>query len=215
VSALDTGEEKPPWSRPKKLKVALIIAITVAIGTVVWFRMSYPYGPSHCCAAELGTNLVRYAGDHEGWFPRGAISPEASFGLLHTNYEPNLQRLRGKIVPLATAETAWQQKGQLDAESCGWHYVEGLSATNDATIAIGWDKSWGLGHNGQRIRKFGREVIYLNSSTEAKLINDWPKFAMEQREKLAKIIAARGTNGPPIRWSDEETLGTNWFPRPK
>jgi hypothetical protein len=93
--------------------------------------------------------------------------------------------------------------------------VEGLAATNDPTIAIIWDKSWGLGHNGQRIRKFGREVIYVNGSTAAKLTQDWPKFAMEQRAKLAKLIAERGTNGPPIRWSDEESLGTNWFPRPK
>jgi len=118
------------------------------------------------------------------------------------------------MVSLATAEAAWQRQGQLDTDSCGWHYVEGLSATNDPTLAIAWDKSWGLGHNGQRIRKFGREVIYVNGSTVAKLVQDWPKFAVEQQEKLAKAIAARTNGGPPIRWSDEETLGTNRFAAP-
>jgi hypothetical protein len=38
---------------------------------------------------------------------------------------------------------------------------------------------------------------------------------MEQREMLAKLIVSRPTNSPPIRWSDEESLGTNWFPAPK
>jgi hypothetical protein len=93
--------------------------------------------------------------------------------------------------------------------------VEGLAATNDPAIAIAWDKSWGLGHNGQRIRKFGREVIFADGSTLPKLIKDWPQFATEQLEKIAGAIAERGTNGPLIRWSDEETLGTNWFPKPK
>ena len=125
------SDTKPPWSRRKKLKVALIVAACVIGGTLIWFRMSYPYGPSHCCASELGTNLIRFTTDHGGWFPQGARSPEGSFSLLHTNYEPNLQRLRGKMVSLATAEAAWQRQGQLDADSCGWHYVEGLSATND------------------------------------------------------------------------------------
>lgn len=211
---MSEGEQPQPWSRQKKLKVALIVAACVIGGTAIWFRMSYPYGPSHCNAPELRTNLIRFATAHTGWFPQGARSPEGSFSLLHTNYEPNLQRLRGKIVPLATAEAAWQRQGQLDAESCGWHYVEGLS-TNDPSIAIAWDKSWGLGYNGQRIRKFGREVIYADGSTVAKLIKDWPQFAADQQEKIAKVIAERGTNGPPIRWSDEETLGTNWFPQPK
>jgi hypothetical protein len=119
------------------------------------------------------------------------------------------------MVPLVTAEKAWQQLGQLDPTSCGWHYVEGLSATNDPGIAIAWDKSWGLGHNGQRIRKFGREVIFLDGSTKPKLLPEWPEFAAEQRKKLADVIATRPEGSPPIRWSDEETLGTNWFPVPR
>lgn len=215
MSGREDTETKSAWPRAKKLKVALIAATVVLGGTALWFRMTYPHGVSHCCATELGANLKRYAADHDGWLPKGAISPEASFSQLHTNYESNLQRLRGKIVPLATAEAAWNRYGWLEAESCGWHYIEGLATTNDPSIAIAWDKSWGLGHNGQRIRKFGREVIYLDGSTAAKLLKDWPQFAIDQREKLARVMASRSSGAPPIRWSDEETLGTNWSPAPK
>jgi hypothetical protein len=131
---------------------------------------------------------------------------------LHTNYEPTLDRLRGKNTPLAITRAAWERHGELDARSCGWHYVEGLSATNDASVAVAWDKSWGLGHQGQRIRKFGREVIYADGRLVSKLVTDWPAFATDQREKLARLMASRSTNDPAIRWSDEETLGTNVFP---
>jgi hypothetical protein len=93
--------------------------------------------------------------------------------------------------------------------------VEGLRDDDDLSIAIVWDKVFGVDHFGQRRRGFAHEVVYLDGSSGAISTAKWPQFAMEQREKLAKLIAERGTNGPPIRWSDEETLGTNWFPVPK
>jgi hypothetical protein len=72
-----------------------------------------------------------------------------------------------------------------------------------------------VGHDGRRIRGFGREVVFSDGFDGVIMLQDWPRFAMEQREKIAALIKSRGTNAPPIRWSDEETLGTNRFPVPK
>ena len=215
MSEAEASAEPPPWSRRKKLKVAGLIAVTVIGCTLIWFRMSYPYGVSHCCSAGIGLGLRQYALDHKSWYPNGMESPEASFSKLYPEYENSLRAVRGKNIPLEAATAAWKRDGHLGPDSCGWHYVEGLNENDDPSIAVVWDKAWGLGHNGQRIRGFGREIILTDGSNRGILVRDWPKFAFEQRAKLAKLIAARGTNGPPIRWSDEESLGTNWFPVPK
>jgi len=215
VSEPELSEEKPPWPRRKKLKVASLVALAVVVSTLIWFRMTYPYGPSHCCSTGIGLALRNHATANNDWFPHGKRSPEASLSLLCDDYEGNLEWIRGKNIPRGLAQAAWETDHELGPDSCGWHYVEGLREGDDPGIAVVWDKAWGLGHNGQRIRGFGREIILLDGDHSGKLLKEWPAFAMEQREKLAKVIAERGTNGPPIRWSDEETLGTNWFPRPK
>ena len=117
----------------------------------------------------------------------------------------------GKNIPASKAREVWKQKGELTPESCGWHYVEGLRTNDDPQIAIAWDKIFGLGHNGQRIRGLAHEVILVNGERKGIAMKEWPKFALEQRERLAKVIASRPTNAPSIRWSDVETLGTNRF----
>jgi hypothetical protein len=208
----ETGSEtKPSWALQKKLKIALLIAFLVIGGTWVWFQMTYPYGVSHCCSKAIALALRQYAEEHQGSFPNGKSSPEASLSLLYTNYEPSLYTLRGKNIPLKLAQAAWDEDLELGPQSCGWHYVEGLLVDDDSEIAIAWDKAWGLGHNGQRIRGFAHEVILIDGSSKGIALKEWPKFAMEQREKLAKLIASRTNGAPPIRWSDEDTLGTNWF----
>jgi len=202
---------------PRKRQWWFVPAIigTVILSTVIWFKMSYPYGPLHCCTKILGQLLTEFAAQHDGWFPAGQNSPEASLSLLCSNSVTLVPTVRGKTVAEPVARAALLQDGVLSPESCGWNYVEGLSTNDSSQLAIAWDKSWGVGHDGRRIRGFGREVVYTDGSDGVILFENWPKFAMEQRDKLTKLIAARETNGPPIRWSDEESLGTNWFPRPK
>jgi len=184
----------------------------VILTTWIGFKVSYPYGPLHCCTKLMGQTLVSYAATHDGWFPRGQNSPEASLSLICSNDVAMVPTVRGKTVPVKMARAALLKNGVLSPESCGWNYVEGLSTNDSGQIAIAWDKSWGIGHDGRRIRGFGRELVYADGSDGVILYENWPKFAMGQREKLAMIITSRSTSAPPIRWSDEETLGTNRFP---
>jgi len=64
--------------------------------------------------------------------------------------QPPLQQLcgrllvTGKTVPIEVAQAALARYGKLGPDSCGWHYVEGLTEADDPEIAILWDKV-GLG----------------------------------------------------------------------
>ena len=64
---------------------AALLAGLIAIG-YVWHRHNYPYGSSHCCLKVLGLALLSYAETHDGHFPAGAGSPEASLSLLYLNF---------------------------------------------------------------------------------------------------------------------------------
>ena len=186
--------------------------LVVLLCTAIWFKTTYPFGVSHCCWKTLQSALRAYADAHDGWFPHGGTSPEASFSMLCSNEPALLSSVHGKTISEETAQKEWAANGRLDSETCGWHYVEGLNTNDAGDIAVLWDKSWGLGHNGQRIRGFGREVVFVNGSGRSLLLKDWPQFARDQKEKISKVISARTKGAPPIRWSDEETLGTNRFP---
>lgn len=55
------------------------------------------------------------------------------------------------------------------------------------------------------------EAMFLDGCTSFITKSEWPQFVKEQKEKLERAIASQGTNDPPIRWSDEATLGPNRF----
>jgi hypothetical protein len=99
--------------------------------------------------------------------------------------------------------------GGLDPASCGWHYVEGLRDDDDPELAVAWDKVEGLDHNGQRRPGLAHEVVFVDGSVRLVTVRDWPNFAAEQRERLARTKATRSAGAPRIRWSDEATLGPN------
>jgi len=117
-----------------------------------------------------GVEMLR-AGSN-GKFPAGGGTPEASLSLLFSNYV-DAYTLRGKTVPSNVTQAALRETGRLGPDSCGWHYVEGLTDSDDAQIAILWDKV-GLGHNGERIKGGGHEVCYLDGSHRFIRASKWP-----------------------------------------
>lgn len=148
------------------------------------YRNKYPYGWSHCCSKQLATQLQIYAEENSGRFPSGRTTPEASLGLLYDGTEEFMVGLlSGKTVPEKVTRAALK-KGNLGPESTGWHYVEGLTLSDDPQLAIVWDKV-GLNHFGEWKKGGGREVIFVSGLTE--FIGDWPKFL----EKQARLLSAR------------------------
>jgi hypothetical protein len=169
------------------MKFAVVVAV-LAVAYLGYIKWTYPYGPSHCCIGGLGTALRIYALEHSGQFPTGGDTPEGSLSLLYSNYV-DAYTLRGKTVPLKVTEVALRQNGKLGPDSCGWHYVDGLTESDNPQIAIVWDKV-GLGHNGERIKGGGHEILFLDGSHRVISASKWPEFLDEQRQLLAQRLAA-------------------------
>jgi hypothetical protein len=149
-----------------------------------WHRWTYPYGWSHSCDSQLMFALDEYAVDHSGAYPAGEANPEASLSLLYPKYA-NEWVLQGKTVPLQVVKQTLQRGGRLGPDTCGWHYVEGLTKDDDRRLALCWDKV-GLGHNGQRLADGGHEVLIVNMGIEYIPGSRWQEFLQEQDKLLAK-----------------------------
>jgi hypothetical protein len=174
--------------------LAIVGAGVVAV--YAGYRYTYPYGWSHCCSKVLGMELHSYADEHNGKFPAGQATPEASLSLLAKDDTNMLYILRGKTVPLLVTEKAYKRDGLLGPESCGWHYVEGLTEADNAEIAIVWDKV-GLGHNGQRFKGGGHEVVWLDGSVSYIMSVEWPSF-LKKQEKLLAARTEKQREGLPM-----------------
>ncbi|HUY88335.1 MAG TPA: hypothetical protein VMV10_06350 [Pirellulales bacterium] len=196
----------PPTNLQFTLRRLLIVigAIGLAIGALVggwrlYFHWLYPYGRSHCCDTGLWASLQSYAASHGGAFPAGEATPEASMSLLYPKHA-DANALRGKIVPLAEVEAALKKNGRLDPTTCGWHYVEGLTTSDDGTIAVLWDKV-GLGHNGERLPQGDHDVLFLSGHTERISGDQWQAFLEEQK----KLFESRPTQPGQSTASAPET----------
>ncbi len=187
------------------------VGIVGAIALKFAWSNQFPYGHSHSCSKVLGSTLRHYAEDQAGWLPNGGATPEQSFSLIWTNGDPYSVRdiLRGKNLAQADIDAALARDGFLSPQSCGWHYVEGLREDDDPKLAVVWDRTTGLDHNGRRRSGLIHEVIMLDGSMHLIFEGKWKEFVETQRKLLSETMARRPTNSPPIRWSDEEVLGPN------
>jgi len=165
--------------------LTLILGVLTALG-YGYYRQRYPYGWSHSCDKCLMFALHRYAEEHGGAYPAGEATPEASLSLLYPEYA-DAEILRGKTVPRTVVQERLERGERLTPETCGWHYVEGLTLKDDRQLAVLWDKV-GLGHNGERTPDGGRTVLLVNLGYEYIPGPEWEKFVDEQQW----LIAERG-----------------------
>lgn len=170
---------------PRIAALFMIAIATLACGMWSGYHWFFPYGPSHCCDKQLFFALHNYADRHEGRYPSGEASPAAALSLLFPDYV-SAELLRGKTVPVEKVEATLASQGRLNEESCGWHYVPGLTKRDDGRIAIFWDKV-GLGHNGERLRDGGHSVYFLSGDHHVVTAEEWPQFLEEQ----TKLVASR------------------------
>jgi hypothetical protein len=174
------------------MRGAIVAAgMTILMG-FAYHRYHYPYGWSHCCDKILANELLRYADEHDGWFPRGEASPEASLSLLYRQDSDLADLLRGKTVPAAVVRARLETGELLTPETCGWHYIEGLRKDDDPRLALFWDKA-GLGHNGERLNDGGHYVCFVGGMGSIKFISGerWDQFLAEQEQLRAKLKRPR------------------------
>jgi len=180
----------------------LIVVCACAVGTYYLYkqalafryRVTYPYGATHCCDKLLLSYLRLYANSHDGQYPHGETSPEASLSLLVREFpderESLIDLLRGKTVHQNVVRARIERGELLDANSCGWHYVEGLRFGDDLRLALFWDKI-GLGHNGERLPEGGHFVFLINGIKEYIPEVKWQDFLREQEELHRKLPEMR------------------------
>jgi hypothetical protein len=181
----------------KILRASILVLLSIFLAGWGYYRYTFPYGQSHCCILQFHWALQFYAENHNGRFPSGQATPEASLSLLaKDDYGVGAYLLRGKTVPLEVVTKALAKNGVLGPESCGWHYVEGLTLADDPDVAILWDKV-GLGHNGERVKNGAHEVLLLDGSRQFISGSRWPGFLQKQTELLGKR-SDREKNGIPL-----------------
>ncbi|MDB4637304.1 hypothetical protein OAF24_00210 [bacterium] len=157
--------------RKKYLIPLAILAVIIGLARYRYHQI-YPYGWSHFCETQLSFALRDYADRHGGKFPRGGSSPEASLGLLYP-HDANAYLLSGKRAPPEQTEKVLVSGGTLTPETCGWHYVEGLTIDDNPELALFWCKE-PLGHNGELSE--GHIVWEINAIKEFIPLDEWDQF---------------------------------------
>jgi hypothetical protein len=99
-------------------------------------------------------------------------------------------------IPEDTTRSTLEAGGLLSPDSCGWHYVEGLTEADDRRLAMLWCKE-PLGHNGNRTKDGGREVIFVGGNIQWISGAGWPAFLDEQQRLFAER-SPRAVAGLPL-----------------
>jgi hypothetical protein len=139
-------------------------------------------------ARAIQVALLEYAGRHDGWFPKGEASPEASLSLLHRENPGQVTAdvLRGRTAPEATVRARLEAGELLTPETCGWHYAEGLRRTDDPRLALFWDKA-GRGYIEALLSGGDYFVFFVGGSIEYVLARRWEEFLAEQERLRAAV----------------------------
>ncbi len=177
-----SSRPRSDWIRTLRTFAAAGACLTGLGGAALyaWYVVTFPYGWSHCCDRVLFFKLSDYAQTHNGKFPAGEATPEASLSLLaREEYPATANSLRGKTVPEEMVQQVLDRGELLGPETCGWHYVEGLAQDDDPALALFWDKA-GLGHNGQRLSEPGHTVWYVSGEHRFIPKTEWSQFLEEQ-----------------------------------
>lgn len=165
--------------------VVSLVCAGLAGGGYAWYGNRYPFRWSHCCDTGLYFALYNYATTHGGKFPSGEATPEASLSLINETSGDLGYWLCGKSGSLDRTQALLDQGKLLTPDTCGWHYVEGLTTSDDRSIAILWDKE-GLGHSGERLPEGGHHVMFVGGSRQHIPARDWDKFLAQQAALLAQ-----------------------------
>ena len=189
-------------SPPRKRRLLItggIVVLLCGVAAYSHYKTKYPYGWSHACDKILSSSLASYAQDHDGNFPTGEPTAEACLSLLYQEeYLVSAQVLAGKNIDVEVAEQVLSQGQLLGPQTCGWHYVPGLSRMDDDRLALFWDKP-GLGHNGEILDGGGHIVWFVSGSRRHITATEWDSFIAEQENLLknAKDSASLVSQGGP------------------
>jgi hypothetical protein len=183
----------------RSLIIIVCVLTTVAAvvgGGMAYYKWKFPYGQSHCCIIQMSMALRMYAEDNGGKYPAGESSPETSLSLLYRSNYVEAHTLRGMTVPEDRVRRILEAGQLLGPESCGWHYVPNLTQADDPELALLWCKE-PLGHNGERTKSGGRQIVLNRGDAVWISGSKWPVF-LKLQEELLKHRSARAKAGLPL-----------------
>lgn len=145
----------------------------LAVGVLFFLTGLLLFERLRAVSTVVGDALWAYADRHDGWFPRGEASPEASLGLLHRERPDQVTAdvLRGMTAA---------------AGSCGWHYVEGLRKDDDPGLALFWDRTE-PGRLYTLLAQGGHVVFFVGGAIDYVPRDRWEAFQAEQERLRAAV----------------------------
>ena len=188
-----------PMKRRRLLKTILIGGAVVILFGIYYVR-THPlvfneslWGHAHCMP-QAASSFRMYAADHAGVFPYHTNGYGDAL-LMMTPERAWFYYLTGPGYDTSAFQEALDSGDNVDESRCGRVYVQGLSETNDAKIAILFDKVAAPpdhSHFPQRLwRGSVREVCFVDGDWRAVPVERWPAFAEEQVSLLVQAGFAK------------------------
>ena len=181
--------------RSRFLLIMGIVVVVVIIGRMS-YKAKYPYGSSHCCIIQMQGALDQYAAENNGRYPAGGATPEADLSVLWRSNYVNAYLLRGMTVPESAVRAVLERGGLLGPDTCGWQYVQGLTSADNPRLALLYCKE-PLGHNGNKTKDGGRQVVFVGGGIDWISGATWSSFLNEQKDLLSKRTE-RERSGAPL-----------------
>jgi hypothetical protein len=183
-----------------KRRLSISAAVLAVIGAFSFYYVrTHPlvfsesfFGHAHCMKGG-GLDLMGYAHEHGGQFPFHTNGYGDALLLVNNGWDA---ALTGPGYDTQIFERARKTGEDAPESEFGRVYVQGLSDTNDAEIAILFDKLPTPGgdhcHGFRRLSApLGREIWTIGSGMRFISDSRWPEFAREQVELLVAAGIAR------------------------
>lgn len=165
--------------------VAGVVCLVAVIGLLVE-RWRYPYGRRAACLPMMTMGLTLYAAKHDGWLPKGGITPLTSLQQLYPMYVDYAGHLAGLTGDIDLTRDLLVRGGTLTSNLSSWCYTPGFREDEDPPVAVIWDRAGGLRWNAMRAARGSRAVGFSDGSHRQVSAEEWPvvlKSSLEERER--------------------------------
>lgn len=207
----DQRYQKARKERRTVLIVFLSIPLILCLLGYGFWRWKYPYGYRCCVSSLIFSDLLTYAGYHDGWFPKDAATPLECLQKLCI--EPGgCKFLAGFSGSQKKTVERLSSGGKLDETISSWVYYPGLREDDEDLLsaqgikpklglALVWERRSGIGMGGLRAPEGSHLVIFSRQPPTQISGADWDSFLKEQEKCRRVIFASRPersvTNSPP------------------
>src|ERR1051326_2043876 len=189
-------ERRKAWL--KVMGYIAVVMITFGGLFILYRHWRYPYGFIGCLVPCFCQTFISYASDHDGWYPKGELTPLESLQLLYKGGYAYWGYFAGITGSEKETKKRLESGGKLDETVSSWVYWPGfrsddsqlldeLLPSHKYELAVLWEKTAGISIFGDRTRDKGLHAICSNSRWAQIPGNEWDGFLKEQ-ERYRRVI---------------------------